>query len=170
MSHPALFTPFFNFPPYSISTLPCQSLLFPILDKHHQPWSGPASPLYLSPSSAPAPVPGTLSCPMAAVPWFSSLSPPAAISLPAPLPDFFSADRSGDSRDLSQHHNRAARPHKTRGEPQPLTHWHWSDAAPSPPSHWAVVWGQGEEVAASVCSRVSSMATNPTSWDSPNPP
>lgn len=59
-----------------ISTLPSHSLLFPILDKHHQPRSCRAPPPHLShhaPSSAPAPVPGTLSCPMAAVPWFSSL-------------------------------------------------------------------------------------------------
>ena len=67
-------------------------------------------------------------------------------------------------------------PHKTRGEPQRLTHWHWSDATPSPPSQWAVVWGEVEEVAVlvlgqSACSGglVSSMAINPTSWSSPKP-
>lgn len=95
--------------------------------------------------------------------------PPAAIPLPAPLLYFFSADRSGGSQGLSQHGNRGAWPHKTRGEPQPLTHWHLRDAAPSPPSLWAVVWEQGEEVAVTVCSGVSSMATNTTSWGSPNP-
>lgn len=79
MSHLALFIPFLPIPPHIHPSF--QFPHFPILDKHQQPWSGPAPPTHLSlshhtPSSAPAPAPGTFSCPVAAVPWFSSLHHP----------------------------------------------------------------------------------------------
>lgn len=68
----------FSSPFLLVSTLPSS---LPISDEHQQLWNGPAPPPHLSlshcaPSSAPAPAPGTLSCPMVAVPWFSSLHLP----------------------------------------------------------------------------------------------
>lgn len=156
----------FSSPFLLVSTLPSS---LPISDEHQQLWNGPAPPPHLSlshcaPSSAPAPAPGTLSCPTVAVPWFSSLHLPLQFlclihCTISSVPTTAVAPRTYRSITTV-----VLGPTNPEGVPQPLTHWYPSDAAPSPPSCWAVVWGQGEEV-----SEVSSMATNPTSWGSPNP-
>lgn len=74
--------------------------------------------------------------------------PPVTIPLPVATAAISSAVTAaaspGTYRSIASH---GAWPHKTRGEPQYLTHLHWSDATPLPPSLWAVVWGKGEEVA-----------------------
>lgn len=104
-------------------------------------------------------------------------SPPVTIPLPVATAAISSvataAASPGTYRSIASH---GAWPHKTRGEPQYLTHWHWSNATPSPPSLWAVVWGKGEEVAVLLlgqnpCSGglVLSMGINPTSRGSPKP-
>lgn len=168
MSHLALAIPFHPIPPCIHPSF--QSPLSSISATLEWPsTTTPPLPLPPCPFLCSCPIPRYLELSCGSTSSVLLAPPPAAIPLPAPLLYFFGADRSGGSQGLSQHRNRGAWPHKTRGEPQPLTHWHLRDAAPSPPSRWAVVWGQGEEVAVSVCSGVSSMATNPTPWGSPNP-
>lgn len=85
--------------------------------------------------------------------------PPATIPLPVTTAAISSAVTAvaspGTYRSIASH---GAWAHKTRGEPQRLTHWHRSDGTPSPPSQWAVVWGEGEDGAVpisgqSACSR-----------------
>lgn len=73
--------------------------------------------------------------------------PPVTISLPVTTAAISSAVTAaaspGTYRSIASH---AAWPHKTRGEPQHLTHWHRSDATPLPPSRWGSGlgrWGRG---------------------------
>lgn len=73
--------------------------------------------------------------------------PPVTISLPVTTAAISSAVTAaaspGTYRSIASH---AAWPHKTRGEPRHLTHWHRSDATPLPPSQWGSGlgrWGRG---------------------------
>lgn len=86
--------------------------------------------------------------------------PPATIPLAVTTAAISSScHRSGEPRDLSQH--RKPWPHKTRGEPRHLTHWHRGGGSSSPPSRWAAVWGEEEEMAVLILGVCSGGCSSP---------